>query len=225
MGDMPRTLEPELMSDDDQARAYAEADFEAPNSNFVRLFQETFAQHSIDGAFLDLGCGPADITIRLARAYPNNRFYAVDGSAAMLKYAHEALSRNGDLVSRITLIEGYIPGAPIPQQSYGVIISNSLLHHLPDPQVLWQTIQQHGQPGTLVFVADLFRPANWDEANRIVETYSANEPEVLKRDFYNSLLAAFTPDEVQDQLQQAGISYLQVRAISDRHLLIWGVIT
>ena len=222
MSDMPRTLEPELMSDDDQARAYAEADFDAPNSNFVSLFQETFAQRSIKGAFLDLGCGPADITIRLAKAYPNNLFCGVDGSAAMLKYAHEALSRNGDLMNRIKLVEGYIPGAPIPQQPYGAIISNSLLHHLPNPQALWQTIKQYAQPGTLIFVGDLFRPVSQDEAHRIVETYSPNEPEVLKKDFYNSLLAAFTPDEVEDQLRQAGISYLQVRKISDRHMLVWG---
>jgi hypothetical protein len=125
-------------------------------------------------------------------------------------------------MNRVTLIEGYIPGAPIPQQPYSVITSNSLLHHLPDPRVLWQTIKQYGQPGTLVFVADLFRPGNQNEAHRLVETYSPNEPEVLKRDFYNSLLAAFTPDEVQVQLQQVEMPYLQVRAISDRHLLIYG---
>ncbi len=223
MSGMPRILEPELMSDDEQSRAYAEADFEAPNSNFVRLFQETFAQYPINGAFLDLGCGPADIMIRLAKIYLNNKFCGVDGSAAMLKYAREALSRNHDLMNRIALIEGYIPGASIPQQPYSVILSNSLLHHLPDPQALWQMIKQYGQPGTLVFVGDLFRPASEVEAHHIVETYSGDEPEVLKRDFYNSLLAAFTPDEVQDQLQQAGISYLQVSAISDRHMLIWGV--
>lgn len=222
MSDMPRTLEPELMTDDNQARAYADADFDAPNSNFVRLFQEKFASHPINGVFLDLGCGTADVTMRLARAYPNSKFYAVDGSAAMLKYAHEGLSRHNELINRITLIEGYIPGASIPKQPYAVVVSNSLLHHLPDPQALWQTIKQYAHPGTLVFVADLFRPVNQTEAHRIVETYSGNEPEVLKRDFYNSLLAAFTPHEVQGQLQQAGISYLQVRAISDRHLLIWG---
>jgi ubiquinone/menaquinone biosynthesis C-methylase UbiE len=222
MSNMTRTLEPELMTDDDQARAYAEADFEAPNSNFVRLFQETFAGRSINGAFLDLGCGTADVTMRLARAYPNSQIYAIDGSAAMLKYAQEALSQNSEVMKRITLIQGYIPEASIPQQPYGAIVSNSLLHHLPDPQALWQTIKLYGQPGTLVFVADLFRPANQDEARRIVETYSANEPEVLKRDFYNSLLAAFTVEEAQSQLQQAGLSNFQARAISDRHLLIWG---
>jgi ubiquinone/menaquinone biosynthesis C-methylase UbiE len=34
---------------------------------------------------LDLGCGPADVTIRFAKANPGYKFHGVDGSAAMLK--------------------------------------------------------------------------------------------------------------------------------------------
>ena len=44
---------------------------------------------------------------------------------------------------------------------------------------------------------------------------------MLKEDFYNSLLAAFTPAEVEDQLAAAGLS-LEIETISDRHLLVSG---
>ena len=46
------------------------------------------------------------------------------------------------------------------------------------------------------------------------------EPPVLKRDFYNSLLAAFEIEEVRAQLAAAGMSGLSVRTVSDRHLLV-----
>ena len=46
----------------------------------------------------------------------------------------------------------------------------------------------------------------------------------MRRDFYNSLLAAFTPNEIQEQLADAELDYLGIKIISDRHLLIFGEI-
>ena len=69
---------------------------------------------------------------------------------------------------------------------------------------------------------DLRRPANKQEASHIVEEYSAEEPEVLKRDFYNSLLAAFEPEEIKLQLEKAHLNYLNTEIASDRHVIIWG---
>ena len=50
--------------------------------------------------------------------------------------------------------------------------------------------------------------------------YSRDEPEVLRRDFYNSLLAAYRPEEVREQLDRAGLKRLRVEAVSDRHWLV-----
>jgi hypothetical protein len=106
----------------------------------------------------------------------------------------------------------------LPSKHYDVIISNSLLHHLTDPQALWTTILQHSKVGTQVFIVDLYRPATREMARQIVETYSGEEPEVLKTDFFNSL-----PAEVEAQLADAGLSHFTVQTISDRHLAVLGV--
>jgi ubiquinone/menaquinone biosynthesis C-methylase UbiE len=223
---MERVLEPaELMSDEEQARAYAEADFDGPDANFIRQFGEHFPDYSGGGLVLDLGCGPANITRRFAQRYPQAILHGVDGSAAMLKYGHRALNSAGEAVSsRITLVQGFIPGVVLPAQQYDVIVSNCLLHHLPDPQALWATIRQHSKAGTRVFVADLYRPPNPEAAHQIVETYSGEEPHVLKTDFFNSLLAAFTQAEVEAQLAQAGLPHLTVETITDRHMIVYEVI-
>ena len=55
---MKRIPEPELMDEIEQVRAYAEADFEEPNSLFVSLFKERFPGHDTRGVVLDLVCGP-----------------------------------------------------------------------------------------------------------------------------------------------------------------------
>jgi hypothetical protein len=74
----------------------------------------------------------------------------------------------------------------------------------------------------MVFVVDLRRPESRQAAQRMVDEYAKSEPEILHRDFYNSLLAAFTIEEVERQLEKDGLSSLAVREISDRHLLVSG---
>ncbi len=67
---MRRVPEPELMEGQEQARAYAHADFEEPHSRFLTLLQETLPAREVGPWVVDLGCGAADISIRVARAFP-----------------------------------------------------------------------------------------------------------------------------------------------------------
>jgi len=220
---MRRIPEEELMTGNDQARAYASADFEEPHSAVIRLFQETFG-HTLPGSdVLDLGCGPGDITFRFARAYPACTIHGVDGSEAMLAEARQALSRSPELAGRVLFMQGMLPDIELPLPQYDVVISNSLLHHLPDPAVLWETIKCCAAPGAAVFIVDLRRPATIAEARRLTGLYSSREPAILQRDFYNSLRAAFEPAEIREQLNTAGLAGFDVRETSDRHVMIAGV--
>ncbi|HSQ70652.1 MAG TPA: class I SAM-dependent methyltransferase [Steroidobacteraceae bacterium] len=218
---MQRIPEPELMDEFDQARAYAAADFSEPNERFAELFLATFPQFD-RGAILDLGCGPGDIALRLAARLPRVQVHGLDGSQAMLDCARERLSRSPALAPRVQFLRGLLPGCEVPLPAYDAVVSNSLLHHLHDPQVLWHSIRAMGRAGAPVLVMDLFRPPSLQAALDIVATYAAGEPEVLRRDFHNSLLAAFEPGEVRAQLDAGGLGELEVRTVSDRHLLVVG---
>lgn len=218
---MRRIPEPELMDDEAQARAYAEADFSEPHQRFVALFREAFPDEALAGTVLDLGCGPADVALRLARAYPLCRIDGLDGAAAMLAFGHEAVRRAG-LAHRVRLVEGYLPGAAPPLAVYDAVVSNSLLHHLADPSVLWASVKRWGRPGAPVLVMDLLRPEDGIQVDGLVRRYAADAPEVLRRDFEHSLKAAYRVEEVLEQLAVAGLGALTVRAVGDRHLVVAG---
>jgi SAM-dependent methyltransferase len=218
---MQRVVEPELMDDDAQALAYARADFSEPNQRFVASFSESFPRFAA-GSVLDLGCGPGDIVLRLADALPHCQVHGLDGSAPMLAHAAAALRARPDLADRVRFIEGLLPDPTLPLPRYDAVISNSLLHHLHEPAVLWRAVRECGQPGAAVLVMDLYRPPSLQQAQAVVDLYAAHEPEILRRDFYNSLCAAFEPAEVRCQLADWGLHTLEVRTVSDRHLLISG---
>jgi ubiquinone/menaquinone biosynthesis C-methylase UbiE len=217
---MHRILEPELMTDADQARAYADADFASVNQGFVDRFRTEFPDFA-RGRLADLGCGPADIPVRFCRALPDVTVTAVDGSEAMLAPGRKALAAAG-LESRVRLVCARLPGLERPPGGFDGIVSNSLLHHLPRPEVFWSEVVRLGREGAAVLVMDLHRPESVERAGQIVETYSGGEPEVLKRDFFHSLCAAFTLAEVRAQLEQAGLGALEAEMVSDRHWAVWG---
>jgi trans-aconitate methyltransferase len=218
---MDRILEPELMEEYSQVVAYAEADFELAHSDFIERLQDVVDKTDFCGIALDLGCGPGDISRRFLGAYPNAQVHAVDGSKLMLE--HGLLLTDPLLVTKLQYIHGKLPEVELPETRYDVIFSNSLLHHLPYPQILWDTVKKYGRIGSKIIVMDLIRPRSDDEAKKIVNTYAAEEPEILQRDFYQSLLAAFTLEEIRLQLAQAGLG-LSVSQTSDRHVFISGTI-
>jgi len=211
------------MDEETQVKAYADADFEESNSNFLALFQGAFANYRTRGYVLDLGCGPGDITLRFAQAYQDCVVHGLDGSTPMLRLAKEALARKGIPGNRVEFIRGILPDVTLPRGKYHVVISNGLLHHLHDPGVLWRTLKSYSLSGTLVLIRDLIRPQTSEEAWKIVETYSGDDPEILKRDFYNSLCAGFRVEEVTGQLLAVGLEYRLVKEVSDRHLAVMGV--
>jgi len=218
---MQRIPEPELMDEAEQARAYAEADFTEPNERFVGYFEREYPDLQ-SGSVLDLGCGPGDIVLRLATRRPGLVVHGIDGSGAMLRFASERLHESPELGGRVQFIEGRLPGASLPLTAYDAVISNSLLHHMHEPLGFWRAVREAGAPGAAVLVMDLFRPASAEAARAIVRQYAGGEPEVLQQDYYASLCAAFDPHEVRSQLDACGLGALDVRIVSDRHLLVAG---
>jgi cyclopropane fatty-acyl-phospholipid synthase-like methyltransferase len=217
---MHRVPEDELMNDPDNARAYAETDFSEPHESFVSNFKERFPDF-LQGEVLDLGCGPADITLRFARRFSDSRITGIDGAQAMIDIGLNEIKASG-LSHRITLKKVLLPAPRLFNHNFDAVISNSLLHHLQNPSVLWQTVKFCVNNDSPVFIMDLLRPDSIEDANKLVHLYVSDAPDLLQKDFFNSLLASYTVKEVEVQLQENGIYWLKTEVISDRHMIIWG---
>ena len=136
--------------------------------------------------------------------------------------ARKAVQTAG-LHTRITAQQGYIPGLPFTEHSFDAILSKDLLHHLPDPMVLWSEARRLGRPGAAIYVMDLMRPQSAQAARDIVQTVAGDELPILKDDFYASLCAAFTPEEVKAQVKRSRLP-LEVTQVSERHMVIKGLL-
>lgn len=216
---MKRVPEPELMDSADQVEAYAAADFAEGNQAFADRACSALADDPA-GRLADLGCGPGDICLRLAAGLPDWHIVGLDAGPNMLEAAQRAV-RGVPFAERIEFRLARLPDPDLPEADFQAVVSNSLLHHLPEPSALWISVRQLGAPGAYVQVMDLDRPASEDEAHALVDRYAADEPEVLREDFFNSLCAAWTAEEVGEQLDDAGLA-LKVDRVSDRHWMVHG---
>ncbi|MGB0908826.1 MAG: class I SAM-dependent methyltransferase [Nitrospirales bacterium] len=217
---MNRVLEPELMDDAAQAQIYASANFDEENQGFVDRFLQAHGQELDNAHVVDLGCGPGDILIRLVEAHPTLRVTGIDASQPMIDIAQRAVDdakQQERIEFRCQRIQDVSFSTPVD-----AIISNSLAHHIPNPLQFWYIIKTMAKSGAPVFVMDLIRPESTEEAQAIVDQYALNEPAQLRKDFYNSLLAAFTEDDVAAHLAELNLSRLLLDVPDDRHWIVEG---
>lgn len=230
---MQRICEPELMDEAAQARAYAEADFSDTDQALVANILKRLEGCSPPlQRLVDLGCGPGNIAFLLADALPSLPLLALDGAAAMLEPALKRQQAEPGrwpmlrfLQARLPLDDAVLTVLPSAfQPPFQLLVSNSLLHHLHHPEVLWGALRQLGAPGSLVVLRDLRRPDSPAALEDLVERHVSGAPTVLQRDYRASLQAAFRPEEVEDQLLDAGLACLHVETVGDRYLDVTGVL-
>lgn len=219
---MPRVPEPEKMTEEEEF-FYAKADYSAPHEALAREIAATVGAGPKWA--IDIGCGPGDVLLRLRKQASDWVLVGADISPRMLSLASEDEAHR--LAAEETPINWVlINGKQIafPSNSFDVIISNSVLHHVADPVLFWSTIGKLSKHGTHVFVRDLRRPANETEAKAIIERNIPNEYDVVKTHYFSSLLSSYTPSEVESQLREAKVLGLSVIEIEDRYLSVQGTI-
>jgi ubiquinone/menaquinone biosynthesis C-methylase UbiE len=209
------------MTEQEQAFAYAAANFAEVNEPVAAWFQTTFSPLRPGAHLLDIGCGTADMTIRLVHAYPGITALGIDGSDAMLSFGRNLVDKAG-LTSRIVLERRYFPDTELETARFDAVTATNLLHHLSNPLAFWKAVRRCAQPGAPIMVADLRRPPDEDTVQQLLEKYACRALPPLRRDFVNSLHAAYTVQEVTQQLDTAGLSGFTVQEVGLLHLVATG---
>ena len=218
---MQRCPEPELMNGVDQVAAYAAADFSAGDDVTIDRISSLVADRPLGNnpVVVDLGCGPGNITLLLARLLPEAMVIGIDGAERMLALARQRAADQGLAIEFLHRDLRQIQGLKAD-----LVVSNSLLHQLHDPLLLWRVTSELAKRGCCVLHRDLRRPESMEALNHLQTLHLPDAPEVLIQDFRASLRAAFEPSEVVDQLQMTGMEQLSVQLEGDRYLVVSGLV-
>jgi len=209
-----RILEPEVMDTPEDARDYDAMDHSAVNRAFVADFLLAFPNGS--GRILDVGTGTARIPIELAKQSPHVQIVAIDLAEEMLILARKNVSEAG-FGEPIRIERANGRNLEYATASFAAVVSNSIVHHIPDPFDCLAEIVRVCAPGGQIFVRDLLRPKTSEELQHLVRTYAAGANPQQRQLFSQSLHAALTLEEVQALVGRLGFGYECVRRTSDRH--------
>ena len=213
-----RVLEPEVMSDLQEAIEYNDMNFTQVNRSFVSDFLAFATQdaHPLGQDILDLGTGTARIPVELCLQAPAVRVMASDASTEMLELARYNIELH-HMLDRIQLHRGDAKKLVFGREFFDAVISNSLVHHLPESQSFFAEVLRVLRPSGVLFVRDLFRPDTAEEVERLVALHAGQENERSQQLFRQSLEAALTVEEVVRIVSPLGVDPSCIRMTSDRH--------
>lgn len=210
---LERVLEQEVMDTLEDAAEYAAIDNSEVNEVFVAQALELAPRA---GLVLDVGTGPAEIAVLLVQRAPKVRVLAIDLGEHMLATARRNVE-SARLNERIEVRRADAKATGLEDASVDMVISNSLVHHIPDPTVMFAEVRRVLRPGGAAFIKDLHRPDTGAELEHLVQTYAADCTPYQRRGFSESLGAGLTVEEVTAICAKVGLDGVRVRRCSDRH--------
>ena len=233
---LERVLEPEVMDTAEEARDYDSMDHAAVNTRFCDDFLQfaTFGGRPALGRttarVIDFGTGTALIPIALAARATGFEIVGIDLSEHMLSLGRSNVSRAG-LDARVSLARIDAKATAYEDGAFGATISNSIIHHIPEPALCFAEMWRVTAKGGLLFVRDLHRPDDHAEVDRLVALHAGEPPraeppadparvasfENQRALFRASLCAALTVREVVAMLAPFGVPASAVKMTSDRH--------
>jgi ubiquinone/menaquinone biosynthesis C-methylase UbiE len=214
---LERILEPEVMDSAEEAADYDAMDHGEVNQRFVDDLLAAISEEpesTLD--VLDLGTGTALIPIELCKKFPDCRVMAADAAVSMLELARYNIEVNG-MIERIQLAHIDAKKLPFPDAMFDVVMSNSIVHHIPEPMHVLREAIRVAKPGGLLFFRDLLRPETDEQLQQLVASYTRGANEHQQRMFADSLHAALSLEEIRRLVASLGFAADGVQQNSDRH--------
>jgi len=216
---LKRVLETEVMDTREEAVGYDTMDHSEVNRVFVGDFLAAATEIGVDldeQTVIDLGTGTAQIPIELCQRHSTVRVVAVDAALHMLAVAKQNITDAG-LLDRITLESVDAKGLTHADGTFQAVMSNSIVHHIPEPIDVLQQMWRVTASGGLIFIRDLMRPKDDATVTHLVDTYAADATDHQRQMLDDSLRAALSLEEIRELVTEVGGIAETVVATSDRH--------
>ena len=229
---MERIPEPELMEQKEQVISYDEADFSEGEVNLINQINHYLLRKKIslgeNDLIVDLGCGPGNISEKLAIKWPNTEVVGIDGSKEMILRAehNNEISNNQKNLKNLRYICADIKDIKstnfLLKKKISLLVSNSLIHHITHLEDFFNTIRSLASSSTVNFHKDLKRPLNEKSALELKAQCATKYNEILTNDYYASLRASYTFKELKNFTLENNLSSLDVFEEGENYLIVYG---
>src|SRR5712692_9659117 len=186
------------------------------------VIDDSFIEHAVrlvagcaTGRALDIGTGPGQIVLKLARRLPGWHFVGVDRSPNMIRQARASALRGsepqfrqqqggegGALAPKLHVQFFVADGSRLPfaDADFDLVTCNSVLHHLAQPQGLFAEVSRLTKPGGAILIRDLRRPSRLAYPLH-VRWHGRHYSGLMYKLYCASVRSAYTVAEVEEMLR------------------------
>ena len=218
--DLPRVPEPEAMDDSDEVEAYSSAAAQA----YLDKIDDTFVEHAVRlthhrdrGRALDIGTGPGQIVLKLARRLTPWKFIGVDRAPRMIEQANAGLTAAPELAGRVVFQVADGNRLPFEDAGFDLVMCNSVLHHLAEPKNLLAEMARLAKPAGAILLRDLRRPSRLAYGIH-TRWHGRHYSGTMQKLYRDSVRAAYTPAELQGLLAASPLRSANVFVYRSTHL-------
>ena len=140
---------------------------EQAQEDFKRLAYKTAAVIQ-EGNLLDIGSGPAYISIEIAKLLPNVKIIGIDISDTMIEIATKNIEEQG-LSERIILRKEDACKMTFNDSSFNFAISSDSLHHWKKPIQVLSEVFRVLKPGSKAFITDFTKDAPKEKIREVLD--------------------------------------------------------
>ena len=203
---MKRILETESMETFEEA-----VELDKMTQKYIYILDEAMARSALrmgiaKGLVLEVGIGTAGIAAKLIKYNPHFSVIGLDLSPNMLKIAKKNTKEAKIKADKITLMKADAKRLPFKTESFDLVISHNMLHHLPDPVPMLEEIKRVAKQKGAILIRDVVRPSNKFLAKIYTCLFGLKYTKKMHQMYYDSMLAAFSVKEVKDILEKIGVN-------------------
>jgi arsenite methyltransferase len=147
---------------------------------------------------IDLGSGRGNDVVRMAEIVgPNGFVYGIDSTPGMISKGRKTAEKLG--VENVEFILSGLEEIPLESSIADLIISNCVLNHVSNKDLVWQEINRLLKPGGRFTISDIY-------ALEPVPSEYSSDPEAVAECWAGSV----TWDEYMDNIARAGFRSIDV---------------
>jgi ubiquinone/menaquinone biosynthesis C-methylase UbiE len=135
----------------------------------------------------------------------------------MIEKAMQSLATAGELAGRVEFRIADGNALDFPDKSFEMVVCNSVLHHVPDPQRLFAEIARVVKPGGAILLRDLRRPSRPGYALHVWK-HGRHYSGEMRRLFTASVQAAYTEEELQKMVGASPLRDVRVFRHGKTHI-------
>lgn len=182
---------------------------------FKLLHRKVLSQlklYNLKDSLLDVGCGPGNLIIQVAKKYPSLDLIGVDLSSEILELAKKKAVEN-NLNEKIVFKIGSVESLPFPDKSVDFILSTLSLHHWEDPKQAFEEIFRVLKDGGVLLIFDFRRDARKFFYGLLKFATKVVVPKALKRinEPSGSLKAGYVFSEISQIISQTSFSNVDIK--------------